>query len=168
MKSLAIMKSLRMPLLRPPLRHPRWPRPQRGVALIEALVSILIFSFGVLGLVGLEASAINFSVDAQDRNRAALFASDIASSMWLAKSVSVTTNPLLTPQYAAWQISIADPTGTGLPSGTLKITTSKSASDTGTAADTADIVITWKPPTDKTGTIRQLTTRVILPTGPTS
>jgi type IV pilus assembly protein PilV len=54
------------------------------MALIEALVSILIFSFGVLGLIGLQASAINFSVDAEDRNRAALFANEIASSMWLA------------------------------------------------------------------------------------
>lgn len=131
-------------------------------------MSILIFSFGVLGLVGLEASAINFSVDAEDRNRAALFASDIASSMWLANSVSATTNPQLAPQYAAWQVSIADPTGTGLPSGTLNITPSTGPGDTGTFPDTADIVITWKPPTDKAGTIRTLTTRVILPTGPTS
>jgi type IV pilus assembly protein PilV len=164
------MRSLptRMLLSQPRRRHLPGLRPQRGVALIEALVSILIFSFGVLGLVGLEASAINFSVDAQDRNRAAMFASDIASSMWLANSVSYTTNPLLTPQYAAWQTSIADPTHTGLPSGTLNITVSTGASDTGTFPDTADIVITWKPPTDKTGTIRQLTTRVILPTGPIS
>ncbi len=131
-------------------------------------MSILIFSFGVLGLVGLEASAINFSVDAQDRNRAALFASDIASSMWLANSVSYATNPLLAPQYAAWQVSIADPTGTGLPQGTLNITSSTGPSDTGTFPDTADIVITWIPPTDKSGARRQLTTRVILPTGPTS
>jgi type IV pilus assembly protein PilV len=138
------------------------------VALIEALVSILIFSFGVLGLVGLEASAINFSVDAEDRNRAAMFASDVASSMWLANSVSYATNPMLIPEYAAWQTSIVDPTKTGLPSGILTITPSTSASDTGTFPDTADIVITWVPPTDKGGTVRQLTTRVILPTGPQS
>ncbi len=157
-----------MLLARPQRRHLSGLRPQRGVALIEALVSILIFSFGVLGLVGLEASAINFSVDAEDRNRAAMFASDVASAMWLANSVSYTTNALLTPQYAAWQISIVDPTKTGLPSGILSITPSTSASDTGNFPDTADIVITWKPPTDKTGTVRKLTTRVILPTGPTS
>ena len=49
------------------------------MALIEVLVSILIFSFGVLGLIGLEASAINYSVDAEDRSRAALFASEISA-----------------------------------------------------------------------------------------
>lgn len=142
-------------------------RPQDGMALIEALISILIFSFGVLGLIGLEASAINFSVDAEDRNRAALFASDIASSMWLANSVTL-TNAQLAPQYTAWQTAIADPTHTGLPGGILKITSSTSANDTGTFPDTADIKITWVEPTDKTGTVRQLTTRVTLPTGPTS
>jgi type IV pilus assembly protein PilV len=137
------------------------------MALIEALVSILIFSFGVLGLIGLEASAINFSVDAEDRNRAALFASEIASSMWLANSVTI-TNPVLAPQYTAWQNGIGDPTHTGLPNGTLNITSSTSASDTGTFPDTANITITWKAPTDKTSTVRTLTTRVTLPTGPTS
>lgn len=157
--------------LLPPVQRYRYPRdlrPQRGMALMEALVSILIFSFGVLGLVGLEASAVNFSVDAEDRNRAAMFASDIASAMWLANSVSVTTNAMLTPQYAAWQVSITDPTKTGLPNGVLSITPSTSATDTGTFPDTADITISWTPLSDKSGAARQLKTRVILPTGPTS
>lgn len=154
-----------------PRPHPGYAHPQRGVALIEALVSILIFSFGVLGLVGLEASAINYSVDTQDRNRAALFASDIASAMWLAHSVSYTTNPLLIPQYAAWQASIGVPTGTGLPTGTLQITTSSSPSNTGGFPDTADITITWKPTSENSAArtaTRQLTTRVTLPVGPAS
>ena len=82
----------------PQFRQPLPWRPQRGVALIEALVSIVIFSFGVLGLIGLEASAINYSVDAEDRNRAALFASEIASTMWLNGTVSMTGT--LATQYA--------------------------------------------------------------------
>ena len=48
--------------------------PQRGVTLIEVLVSVLIMSFGILGIVALQARAIQFSLDADDRNRAALFA----------------------------------------------------------------------------------------------
>ena len=129
---------------------------QRGMALMETLISILIFSFGLLGLIGLEASAINFSVDAEDRNRAALFASEIASSMWLANTVDV-TNAQLAPQYATWQANVGSPTtAMGLPSGTLTIT------PTGTGNST-DIKITWIPTTDKTAATRQLTTRVILP-----
>jgi type IV pilus assembly protein PilV len=125
---------------------------QRGMALMEALVSILIFSFGVLGLIGLEASAVNFSVDAEDRNRAALFASEIASSMWLNGSVTVQS-----AQLATWQASVADPTKTGLPNGTVTVT------PTAGTTNSADISITWVPQTDKTATTRQLTTRVILP-----
>ena len=41
-------------------------------------------SVGLLGLIGLQARAVNFSVNAEDRNRAALFANDVASGMWLA------------------------------------------------------------------------------------
>jgi type IV pilus assembly protein PilV len=123
------------------------------VALIEALVSVLIFSFGVLGLMGLEASAINFSVDAEDRNRATLLANEIASSMWLANSVTVTA-----PQLAAWQAKAADPTQTGLPGGNVTITA------TGGAARSVDIALTWQAHTDAAGSQnRQFTTRVILP-----
>lgn len=133
-------------------RQPPHPRRQLGVALIEALISILIFSFGVLGLIGLEASAINFSVDAEDRNRASLFANEIASYMWLQNSVNVTT-----AQQALWNASIADPTQPmGLPSGAI------APLPTATANNYADITITWVPITDKTNTMRQLSTRVIL------
>jgi type IV pilus assembly protein PilV len=42
--------------------------------LLEALIAILIFSFGILGLVGLQANAINLSTDAKYRADAALLA----------------------------------------------------------------------------------------------
>ncbi len=136
-------------------RHPRKRGPralQRGVALIEALVSVLIFSFGVLGLIGLQASAINFSVDAEDRNRATLFASDIASTMWLNGTVTYTA-----AQFATWQANIANlALPIGLPGGTLAIT------PTAGTTNSVDIKIQWTPKTDVTSTTRQLTTRVIL------
>jgi len=126
---------------------------QSGVALLEALVSILIFSFGLLGLIGLEARAINFSVNAEDRNRAALFANDIASSMWLSGTVTVDTTAL-----AGWQAKVSDPTGAGLLSGTVAITA------VGGTTNSADIKITWKSTTSKAGDPpSQLTTRVTLP-----
>jgi type IV pilus assembly protein PilV len=130
---------------------------QQGVALMEALMSILIFSFGVLGLFGLEASAINTGVDAEDRNRAALFASEVASSMWLAGTVNVSSGSLAT-QYATWQTNVANAAGTGMTNGTLTIT---AVSGTTNAAD---ITITWKPPSHAATTAAsKLTTRVILP-----
>jgi type IV pilus assembly protein PilV len=120
---------------------------QAGIALMEALVAILIFSFGVLGLIALEASAVNFAVDSEDRNRAALFAG----------SVSV-TNAQLAPQVVTWQANISNPTTTGLNNGTLTIT------PVAGTTNAADIVITWKPPARATtSSASTLTTRVILP-----
>ena len=135
------------------LAQPRAARSQRGVALIESLVSILIFSFGVIGLIGLEASAINFSMDAEDRNRAAVIANEIATTMWLANSVTLTAAQLTT-----WQTNVANTATGGVPNGTLTIT------PTAGTTRTADILITWKPQTDAaTVPVRQLTTRIILP-----
>jgi type IV pilus assembly protein PilV len=123
------------------------------MALIEALVSILIFSFGVLGLIGLEASAVRFSVDAEDRNRAALIANEVASDMWLSNSVSLNA-----AQLSAWQTTVADPTSGGLPNGNLTVTA------TGGATRSADIALTWIAPSDPAGSpSRQFTTRVTLP-----
>ncbi len=124
---------------------------------MEVLVSILIFAFGLIGLLGLEATAINFSVDSEDRSRAALLASDIASFMWTNNSVVVPAATLTT-----WNTNIANPaTEMGLPGGALNI-----SSHTGTT-NYADITITWVPKTDNAnanlGTTRTLTTRVILP-----
>jgi type IV pilus assembly protein PilV len=116
-------------------------------------VSLLIFSFGVLGLIGLQASAINFSEDAEDRNRASVLANEIASGMWLAGSVTVPAAQLTT-----WQTQVADPTHTGLPNGTVAIT------PTAGTTNSADILITWKPHSDTAAQqTRQFTTRVILP-----
>jgi len=131
---------------------------QRGIALIEALVAMLIFTFGVLGLIALESSAINFAVDSEDRNRAALFASEVASAMWTAGSVDYVNNAQLAAQYANWQANINNPTTTGLNKGTLNI-----AVIAGTTK-TADITITWRPPARATASANStLTTRVILP-----
>jgi type IV pilus assembly protein PilV len=126
---------------------------QHGVALFEALVSILIFSFGLIGLLGLEARAINFSADAEDRNRAALFANEVASEMWLAGTVTVSAATLTN-----WQTSVADPTHTGLPNGSVSIIAVAGSTNS------ADIKVTWKAPSRaSTDAASVLTTRVILP-----
>jgi type IV pilus assembly protein PilV len=129
-----------------------------GIALIEALVSILIFSFGVLGLIGLEASAINFSMDAEDRNHAALLASEIASSMWLAGNVSTAI-----ANQAAWQTAAANTTTYALNNPTVTIVAVAGLVNTAGVNNAADITISWTPPSRATATNSTLTTRVILP-----
>jgi type IV pilus assembly protein PilV len=56
---------------------------QRGATLLEALIGILIFSIGILALVGMQALAIKHMSDAKYRSDAAFFASEIIGQMWV-------------------------------------------------------------------------------------
>lgn len=56
---------------------------QQGMFLIEALVSIMLFAIGILGIVGLSAYAISAQSDAQYRTEAATLANRIAQEAWL-------------------------------------------------------------------------------------
>ena len=123
---------------------------QRGVAMIEVLISILLFSLGILGLIGLQARAVSFSVDAEDRNRAALLANEIVTQMWLQKTVSLSED-ITKP----WEDRVKDPKTGGLPGGDPTITVD------GTGKQ-ADIEIKWSGP-NKDGKESSLTTRVVLP-----
>lgn len=55
---------------------------QRGGFLLEALVGILIFTLGVLGLFAMQARAIGYSSDVQYRGEAAYLANAYLSKMW--------------------------------------------------------------------------------------
>ena len=55
---------------------------QRGAYLLEALIGILIFSFGILGIVGLQAQAIRFTNDSEYRAEAVYLANSLISQMW--------------------------------------------------------------------------------------
>lgn len=112
----------------------RPPRP-RGFTLIEALIALLVLSFGVLGLAALQGRAIQRAVDAEDRNRAALLADQIISEMWLRGTTS-----LPAAVVSAWQARVADSAGAGLPGASGSVGT----------PDTLGVVtvtIRWRPPT---------------------
>ena len=57
-------------------------QPQQGIMLLEALVSIAVFSIGVLGLIGLQSAAIKNTDEARQRAAAAFYANQIIGSMW--------------------------------------------------------------------------------------
>ncbi|MGJ7490970.1 type IV pilus modification protein PilV [Variovorax sp. ZT4R33] len=136
--------------------HRAAPATQTGVALIEVLVSILLFSLGILGLIGLQTRAISLSVDAEDRNRASLIANDIATAMWIGRTVVI--DPAAgTP---SWNDRASNLQAGGLPGGAVTITSDA-------ATNTADILITWRPP-QRTASEQgsRLTTRVTLPSMP--
>jgi type IV pilus assembly protein PilV len=69
------------------LRHQRHfrrhPRGVRGFALLEALIGILIFSFGVLGLVGLQSAMTKAQTSSKFRADALYLASEVVGEMWV-------------------------------------------------------------------------------------
>ena len=56
---------------------------QAGVMLIEALIGILIFSIGILALLGMQGAAIKNTTDARYRSEAAFLATQIVGQMWV-------------------------------------------------------------------------------------
>ncbi len=84
---------------------------QQGFMLLEALIAIVIFSFGVLAIVGLQAVSIKNAAEAKYRTEAAFLANEMIGRLWADRSKVVTG-------YRApsdWTARVADrlPAGTG-------------------------------------------------------
>lgn len=121
---------------------------QSGVILIEALVAILIFSVGILALVGLQATAIKQSTDARYRTEAAALANELIAEMWVSDR---TTATLITnfatggPSYTAWANRVA----ATLPGGIAPTVTIDAA---GTAIPGRVLVtVQWRAPNEPAG-----------------
>jgi type IV pilus assembly protein PilV len=76
--------------------------PQAGVVLLEALIGILFFSLGILGLIGLQAMSIRHTADAKIRADATYLANQIIGQMWLDRANIATyahnpTGPICNP-----------------------------------------------------------------------
>ncbi len=56
--------------------------PQHGSILIEALIAFLIFSVGILGVIGVQASTINVTLEARYRSDAAFLANQMIAQIW--------------------------------------------------------------------------------------
>ncbi len=65
---------------------------QRGSFLLEALISVLIVAFGILGLIGLQARAIQNVDDAQYRAEATYLANAYLGQMWVADRTTLNAN----------------------------------------------------------------------------
>lgn len=138
-----------------PERRLRRPR-QSGMTLIEVLVAILVFSFGLLGLAGLQVQALRFSTSAEDTNRAALLANQMAFAIVdTGKTNQAVDNPA---GYGPWQAVVATPASGGLSNGVGTVVP--------VDATTATVTITWRATTARAGSANSTSryvTQVALP-----
>jgi type IV pilus assembly protein PilV len=88
--------------------HPK--QTQQGVVIIEAMIAILIFSIGVLGIVGMQATMIKNTSESKYRTEASYIAQQQIGTLW--------SQPLNLPaNNSVTTIDIS----TQLPSGSLTI-----------------------------------------------
>ena len=99
-------------------------RGNRGVVLLEALVSILIFSLGVLGLLAIQGQSIQTAREANMRAAAVFSADELLGRMWVNR-----------PNLASYS---GTTTLAGLPGGTMTVDVSKLPAVT--------ITVNWTPP----------------------
>ena len=137
---------------------------QQGSALLEALIAILIFSMGILALVGLQAASVKLSSGAQYRTEASLLANQLIGQMW----VSDRTPPTLQTNfqggegidgasYTAWAANVA----AALP-GVSGVAANQPTVKIEPAANTSRLVtirLFWKLPDEagSTGTLCDVT-----------
>ncbi len=91
-------------------------RRERGATLIEGMIAILIFSLGILAIMGLHAASLKNTTDAQFRAEASHLANSVIAKMRLHDQATVTAD-FASPggaQYTQWQTDLAA-TGMTLP-----------------------------------------------------
>ncbi|MBK9605472.1 MAG: type IV pilus modification protein PilV [Betaproteobacteria bacterium] len=80
-----------------------------GFVLLEVLIAILIFSIGVLGLIGLQATSAKHSTDAKYRSEAALLVNQLLGNMWVSDRTIATLQSNFNTggsAYNAWLSSV--------------------------------------------------------------
>jgi len=121
-----------------------------GMTLIDVLVATVLIAIGLIGLVAMQARAVQQAVSAEDSQRAALLASELASAMWSANTVTLPTATI-----TDWSARVADATASGLPNGAGTVTVT---------GGVARITVTWRPPQASAGSDNRYITDVLIAT----
>ena len=80
---------------------------ERGFSLLEVLISVIVLSFGVLGMVGLQAAALKSNRDARLQSEALGLARELAEMMRANPSVATQANNPYLGDYQASTIGTA-------------------------------------------------------------
>jgi type IV pilus assembly protein PilV len=119
-------------------------RSQQGVMLLEALVGILIFSIGILALLGMQAVAMRATIDAKYRSEAGFLANEIVGVMWgdpVNLGDYATANCAATQRCAAWRTRVQSmlPNATGANAPTIDV-----------ASRQVTVTVRWQGPAETT------------------
>jgi type IV pilus assembly protein PilV len=72
--------------------------------ILESLIALLIFSLGILGIIGLQAASIKASTEAKYRSEASTLANEIIGRMWVSDRTAATLKAAFeSPGGAAYQ-----------------------------------------------------------------
>ncbi len=132
----------------------RMTRNQQGSALIEILVSILIFAVGILGILGLQTTTVGVASDARFRTEAAALADEYVALMSIADPSTLGTYASGGSAFTAWSNLKVVPTNAALTSVALPNATFAVAFPAGvsaTAGTAVNITITWRGASETNG-----------------
>jgi type IV pilus assembly protein PilV len=123
----------------------------RGFVMMDALVAILIFSVGVIGLLAVQANATLLAGDAKYRTDAALQADRLVAQMWVSDPATLVTNfqgspsSADAPAYAAW-VAQLDCSKSQASTNCLPGVSANLPTVTVTATGLVTITVRWKSP----------------------
>jgi type IV pilus assembly protein PilV len=126
--------------------------PQGGFMLLEVLVAMLVFAFGVLSLVGLQAASMKQSSAAKYRTDASLLANELIGRMWTSQRTFATLDADFStdgPAYETWKQSVeAALPGAAANPPTVDVESVPAGTPGGPPGSRVTIVIQWKPPNE--------------------
>ncbi|SEM24594.1 type IV pilus assembly protein PilV [Luteibacter sp. UNCMF331Sha3.1] len=121
----------------------------RGFVLLDALIAALIFSFGILGIVALQASATKLGGDAKYRTDAALLADRLIADMWGAVPTAIATDFATGgTAYNAWKDNLVDCAKAKVTTNCLPGVTDNPPTVVVGANNLVTITVKWKGPAD--------------------
>lgn len=91
----------------------------KGIALLDALLGIAVFSVGILGLVAAQGVSLKNAGEARHRAEAAFLANQVIAQMWQDDKTKLAANYASPdgPKFLPWKAEVQDP-GSGLPNAT--------------------------------------------------
>lgn len=117
---------------------------QSGYVLLEALVALLIFSLGLLGMVGFQAASTKIATDSRFRTEAAMLADELVAKMTASDVSKVETEFAAPngPKFKAW-LNDRVIAAARLPNAVVTPTFTKSAT---TSTLIVYLEVTWEMP----------------------